>query len=293
MNSSITNVRTTTGWVGEALAWKPEMRQTVVNGARIAYRAWGTATGRDILFVHGGGAHSGWWDHIAPLFATGGRVVALDLSGHGDSDYREGYSLEQWGAEVLAVQKHAGLAANTVFIGHSLGGLVTLSLRGMPNSEVHEAIVIDSPIGGPNAERLPEAAEIGSRRRSYPTLQAAMARFRAVPTQPFIHEVRDHIARDSIHEVGDGWTWKFDAAIFGGAAKMTTTLPGQGGQLGYFRAENGIVGPEVRGSIERAGGIFLDLPGAGHAPMLDQPAALVTGIRAVMAGWERPSPATQ
>ena len=50
------------------------------------------------MLVHGGAAHSRWWDHIGPLLADGRLVVAIDLSGHGDSARRESYSLDQMGA---------------------------------------------------------------------------------------------------------------------------------------------------------------------------------------------------
>ena len=51
------------------------------------------------MLVHGGAAHSRWWDHIAPMLTEGWRVVAVDLSGHGDSDRRDHYSLDTWARE--------------------------------------------------------------------------------------------------------------------------------------------------------------------------------------------------
>ena len=74
-------------WFARAIAQAPEHRDVVVAGARVAYRAWGPAGAPGVVLVHGGAAHSGWWDHVAPLL-TGHRVVALDLTGHGDSDRR-------------------------------------------------------------------------------------------------------------------------------------------------------------------------------------------------------------
>src|ERR1700743_2238622 len=101
---------------------------TTVDGATIAYRSWGEQAGRSIVLVHGGAAHSRWWDHIAPMLTDGWRVVAVDLSGHGDSDRRQRYSLDTWAREVLAVVAEAGSSTASVVIGHSMGGLVTLRL---------------------------------------------------------------------------------------------------------------------------------------------------------------------
>ena len=83
--------------------------------------------GAGLLFVHGGGANAHWWTHVAARFADDFRVVAIDLSGHGDSDHRAGYQLEQWTDEVVAVAAAAGIDGLPVVIGHSLGGFVTIA----------------------------------------------------------------------------------------------------------------------------------------------------------------------
>ncbi len=96
-------------WFTAALATEAERAQVNVEGTPIAYRAWGRPGGPGIVLVHGGAAHSRWWDHIAPLMA-GRRVAALDLSGHGDSGRRDPYSLDVWAREVLAVAAAAGIS---------------------------------------------------------------------------------------------------------------------------------------------------------------------------------------
>src|ERR1035438_2566783 len=96
-------------WFSAALAAPVQDRRTTVEGAAIAYRAWGNPADRGIVLVHGGAAHSRWWDHIGPLLANGWRVAALDLSGHGDSGRRDRYTLDTWAREVLAVAADAGI----------------------------------------------------------------------------------------------------------------------------------------------------------------------------------------
>src|SRR5690242_19994227 len=108
------------GWFSAALDAAVQPGTATVDGAAIAYRMWGDPAHRSIVLVHGGAAHSRWWDHIAPLLTSGWRVVAVDLSGHGDSDRRDRYSLDTWAREVLAVVARAGTAAASVVIGHSM-----------------------------------------------------------------------------------------------------------------------------------------------------------------------------
>src|SRR5437763_8374741 len=114
-------------WFREALAVPFTNGQVRVAGAGIHYLAWGEAGRRGLVFVHGGGAHAHWWTHIAATFAGEFRIVAVDLSGHGDSDHRENYVLEQWTEEVLAAADDARISGHPVVIGHSMGGFDTIA----------------------------------------------------------------------------------------------------------------------------------------------------------------------
>ena len=57
-------------WFSAALAAAARERTVTVEGTSIAYRAWGDPAMRTIALVHGGAAHSRWWDHIAPLLTS-------------------------------------------------------------------------------------------------------------------------------------------------------------------------------------------------------------------------------
>src|SRR6478736_2767221 len=83
---------------------------------------WGKGYGRTAVLVHGGAAHAHWWDHIAPRLAARAfdRVVAIDLSGHGDSDWREGYSTAIWAHELRESVNEWG-GDRPIVIAHSLG----------------------------------------------------------------------------------------------------------------------------------------------------------------------------
>src|SRR3954466_11867192 len=144
----------TPSWFTQALAQQPEHRDVVVAGARVAYRAWGPAGAPGVVLVHGGAAHSGWWDHVGPLL-TGHRVVALDLTGHGDSDRRTEYDPLLWAREVVAVAAAADLY-RPVVVGHSMGGWVAVTVGVQHAAEVASVVVIDSPLNDqpPDEARL-------------------------------------------------------------------------------------------------------------------------------------------
>ena len=65
-------------WFSAALDAAVQEGTTTVDGASIAYRAWGDPDGRSIVLVHGGAAHSRWWDHIAPMLTEGSATPGGD-----------------------------------------------------------------------------------------------------------------------------------------------------------------------------------------------------------------------
>jgi len=273
-------------WFQHALAEEPEHRDVVVAGARVAYRAWGPAGAPGVVLVHGGAAHSGWWDHVAPQL-TGRRVVALDLTGHGDSDRRAPYDPLLWAREVVAVAAAADLD-RPVVVGHSMGGWVAVTVGVEHATAVSGVVVIDSPLN----DQPPDEARLRERRRPhrmYATEADAVDRFRTLPPQdvvlPFL---REHVARGSLRPVDGGWTWKFDPDFFGRGLRLRDLLPDLGCPMALFRCEHGLVSREMAADMTRlvpAPLPVVDLPDAGHHPMLDQPLALVAALRTLLATW--------
>jgi pimeloyl-ACP methyl ester carboxylesterase len=280
-------------WYTAALAAPVTQLTTMVEGVPIAYRAWGEPAGRGIVLVHGGAAHSRWWDHIGPLLANGWRVVAIDLSGHGDSGRRGSYSLDGWAREVLAVAADAGITAPPTVIGHSMGGHVTLRVARLFGSRIEGAVVIDSPV----RDMAPEehAAQDQHVFRSlhvYPSREAILARFRPVPDQPVLGYIADHVAATSIRQVDGGWTWKWDPPIFGRELPQAP-LARLDCRVALFRAEHGIMSAEMSDVMyDRLGRVapVIEIPAAGHHVMLDQPIALVAAIRTLLSDWDHSVP---
>jgi len=285
-------------WFTAALAAPVAQRTTTVEGVSIAYREWGEErggpAGRGIVLVHGGAAHSRWWDHIGPLLADGRRVVAIDLSGHGDSGRRGSYSLDGWAREVLAVAAAAGLTAPPTVIGHSMGGHVTLRVASLFGSRIEGAVVIDSPLRdmAPEEHAAQERRAFGSL-RAYPTREAILARFRPIPDQPVLGYIADHVAATSIRQVDAGWMWKWDPPIFGREAPQAP-LARLDCRVALFRAEHGMMSAAMSDVMyDRLGRVapVVEIPAAGHHVMLDQPIALVAAIRTLLSDWDHSLPA--
>ena len=281
-------------WFSAALAAPVIVGQVTVGGVPITFRSWGEASPSGLVLVHGGAAHAHWWDHIGPLLAHDRRVVALDLSGHGDSGRRDHYTLDGWADEVLAVARAAGITDPPIIVGHSMGGFVALRAAGLFGSGLQGIVVIDSPVQDitPEEQAARESRAFGPL-RVYPTREAAIARFHPMPDQPTLPYVLDHIASTSIRAVEGGWSWKFDPAVFGRSRGALTLLRHLDCRVALFFAEHGIVPPTTTELMyDKLGQLapVIEIPAAGHHVMLDQPIALVTGIRTLLSDWDHSLP---
>jgi pimeloyl-ACP methyl ester carboxylesterase len=287
-------------WFRRALAVSFTDEQVDVDGDAINFLAWGDRGRRGLVFVHGGGAHAHWWTHVAATFASEFRVLALDLSGHGDSGPRPNYSLEQWTDEVMAVAEAGGIDGPPVVVGHSMGGFVTIATAALHADFISGVIICDSPVSEPDPEigafHLKEAF---GRPRTYTSVEEALARFRTVPAQEhYLDYVIDHVARRSLRPAGGGWQWKFDRQIFsqfaGGMRGVALPyLSKVTCRFALLRSEYGLVTPGIGASMyERLGRVapIIEIPEAGHHAMLDQPLLLLTAIRTLLADWDHSEP---
>jgi 3-oxoadipate enol-lactonase len=128
--------------VGETEAATAETGMTQAGGVRLAYRAWGAPGGPPLVLLHGLGEGSADWDGVAPAFARHWRVYALDLRGHGRSDWPGAYSVELMRADVLGFLDALGLD-RVDLIGHSMGGLVACLLAQESPERVRALILED------------------------------------------------------------------------------------------------------------------------------------------------------
>ncbi len=281
-------------WFRDALDMPVQEHFVRVSGCDIAVRSWGKRNLPGLVLVHGGAAHARWWDHVAPFLAADHRVVALDLSGHGDSERRPDYDMTTWAAEVAAVARDANFSGPPVIVGHSMGGWVTMTAAAT-GAAVAGVVVLDTPF----REHTPEDDAARTRQafgplRVYPDVAEALTHFRTVPDQPdSLPYVIDHVARTSLRRVDGGWSWKFDRRMFARVNPGLELLQSIQCRAAVLRSEHGLVGTEMATQIHELLGRaapVVEIPSAGHHVMLDQPLALVTGLRTLLADWDHSAP---
>jgi pimeloyl-ACP methyl ester carboxylesterase len=193
----------------------PDLPESVrVAGVEVRYGVRGSGD-RDLLLVHGSGAHHVWWHAVAPALETTWRVISVDLSGHGDSGHRHDYDAGTWAEELMAVLRAAG-AVRPVVAAHSLGGRVALLAASRYPDEVAGLVLFDVGIWAPDhLLNRPLPPRTVRQPRVHPSLEEAKSRFRLMPPQPQPPiELLDPVADYSLRAVDGGWVWKHDGGGF-------------------------------------------------------------------------------
>jgi pimeloyl-ACP methyl ester carboxylesterase len=196
--------------------------------------------------------------------------------------------MDGWAAEVVAAAAAGGIASPPLVVGHSMGGWVAVTTGVRHGADLDGIAIIDSPLMDP-----PPEEEVLRRRqrgtRTYPTREQILARFTTLPPQDVVLPyVKEHIAAQSVRPVEGGWTWKFDPGLFAERPPLRDLLPELRCRAAYIRSEFGLVSPEMAGTIDELLGHrvpIVELPDAGHHPMLDQPLPLVTALRMLLQQW--------
>jgi pimeloyl-ACP methyl ester carboxylesterase len=274
----------TLGWIERNLAVAGREFRVIVHGAHVAYRTWGPRDADGILFVHGGLAHGGWWDHIGPALSDR-RTVAIDLSGNGDSAHRGEYSIDEWADEVAAVARAAGLR-NAVLVGHSMGGVVSVAAAHRHPGLFRAVVTLDTRFndaGWPGRDKVsPVFADV----------EQGIERFSFAhdATEAPIPEVlRRHIARTSLRRDDDGaWRWKRTDRLSIRNTRLRDLLPHLPIPLAIIRTEGGVLdstaATEMR-SLTPTSSVDVVVPASGHNAMLDQPVAFVSVLRTLLTAW--------
>lgn len=288
-------------WFDRALQAERTDGEVFVDDCPIHFATWGDIGKPGIVLVHGSNAHIEWWRFVAPFLADQFRVAAIDLSGNGDSGWREKYSGELYAREVKAVCEAAELGRDPFVVAHSFGGFVALETGHYFGEELGGIIFADFTVSPPEdytewGNQLEErGGEPARPTRVYDDYETAIGRFRFVPEQPCRYpEILRYLAIQSLREVEGGWTWKFDPAMYDHLEmgvdqrdKFARLKCRSAIVLGEHSTDEGaLAGPYMAEITNNILPIFI-IPGTYHHFMFDEPMATVTAIKGILLNWIR------
>jgi pimeloyl-ACP methyl ester carboxylesterase len=279
---------------------EPEELSLQVNGLHVAARAWGPPGGEPWLALHGWLDNAGTFDRLAPLL-PGLRLVALDLPGHGLSDWRHADADYLFMSAVPFVFDAADALGWERFslMGHSMGAAIAALAAGSVPERITRLVSLEA-VGPPSnldskaPLSLARSLAARRRRRAEPALHAspeaaAQRLVRAVAGLPE-SAARVLIAR-GLRAVPGGFIWRSDPRLRDPSALYYTeqqvraflrliTAPAL-----FVIAEQGYAFPEPA-TAERIACVpgvrVVRLPG-GHHVHLEDAAAVATVIRSFLA----------
>ncbi len=202
---------------------EPESRYVDSQRLRLHYVVWGDDGKPPLILLHGGRDHARSWDRTAEALCNRYQVFALDLRGHGDSDWALGgnYSIIDYALDLHAVVGEIGRTPVTL-VAHSLGGSIALQYAGTMPEKVRAVVSIEGlgrlqwtgsehrPAHGRMREWLADMRELSGRGvRVYATFEDAVARMREANSH-LSPELAHHLTVHGVREVDDGYVWKFD-----------------------------------------------------------------------------------
>jgi pimeloyl-ACP methyl ester carboxylesterase len=273
-----------------------DRRWTSADGLSLYARDYAAAAGAaklPVIAIHGLTRNSADFETIAPLIAQSGRrVLAVDVRGRGRSDNAPDpmtYVPATYAQDILALMQQAGIE-RAVFLGTSMGGLITMAIAAIRSKVIAGAILNDI---GPEVakEGLARIAAYSGQPVDTPTWAEAAAYVRLHNAVAFPHYTDtdwNAFARRVFREGPEGspvLNYDPDIAVPIKAAGAKALVPNlwpmftrltKGRQVLLVRGETSdLLSARIMARMQKRAPRMdvVEVPGVGHAPMLDEAAA--------------------
>jgi pimeloyl-ACP methyl ester carboxylesterase len=277
----------------------PHARFYQSQGLKLHYTDWGNPSAPPLMLVHGGLDHSRSWDELARALRSTFHVIAPDLRGHGDSAWAVGssYSLADHVYDLTCLAKSENLEKFAV-VGHSMGGMVSLTYAGAFPEKVSKLVVLDGvtnfparkvkPIELRIAEWVGDLDKTAQRKiHRYASVADGADRIRARNAR-LTREQAMHLATHALKRNAAGeFVWKFDPYLRA-RAPYRLSLEDHVGlwsriacpTLLVAGSESFLPDPETAGVLRHfRQAELVRIEGAGHWLQHDQPEAVLGVLR--------------
>ncbi len=272
---------------------EPTMTERFVkaaDGLQLFYRDYAPlppASGLPVILLHGLTRNSRDFELVAPRIASlGRRVIVPDVRGRGRSardPNANHYAPTVYANDLLGILNALGIR-RAVFVGSSMGGIVTMLTAALDKDRVAAAVLVDV---GPVLEEagLKRIASYAGKTMEFANWDEAASAVKAAQSSAFPaadDEFYKRFARRVCREENGRVVYDYDAAI---ARPGASTAPPDMTPL--FEALGAAPVLVVRGAISdllssegvdlmrlvKADLVAVDVPDVGHAPTLEEPPA--------------------
>jgi len=246
-----------------------------------------------VICLHGLTRNSKDFEDIAPIIANWGRrVIVPDVRGRGESDRDpnpNNYRPPVYARDVLEMMAALGIP-RAVFLGTSMGGIITMTLGAIRPKAIAAAILNDvGPAIAPEGiARILSYIGKGPAVRDWNDAAAYVRRINSVALPSLGDEDWHRFAQRTFRQGINGLELDYDPAITVPLGKPPSKLSLWLARLLFRRLarkrpvllirgeQSDIISAEIADRMQRAapGMQRVDVPGVGHAPMLTEPVAV-------------------
>ena len=274
-------------WTGPPVVSR---RSVAVDGEReLSGLLWGTES-PEIVFLHGGGQNAHTWDTVA--LALGRPLLALDLAGHGHSDWRSDHVYSPPKLAEDAAHAIEQLAPDArLLVGMSMGGLTSICLAAQwPNLVAKLAVVDVTP--GTNNDKARSIIEFISGPEVFDSFDAILERTVKYNPSRSVSSLRRGILHNAAPNADGTWSWRYDPVRRFSEADASFDALWQ--RVSEIRcpillalgSKSPVVGPEDVAEFKRRqpGVDIQSFDGAGHSIQGDRPVELARALETYLVG---------
>jgi esterase len=261
----------------------------VGGGQRVSALLWGEEPPR-VVFLHGGGQNAHTWDTV--VLALGLPALAVDLPGHGHSDWRDDRDYMPWAAAeaVVPVLREWAPEADAV-VGMSLGGLTTIRLTALAPELVRRAVVVDVTPSVHLRQQSMSRTERGTTALtqgpdSFATFDEIVDLTAAAAPHRPLSNIRRGVQHNTRRREDGRWVWRYDrlggpndfSPLWEDVSSATAPLTLVRGGASAFVPDE-----DAETFLRRSPSSDVHVvPGAGHSVQSDAPLLLADIIRRVL-----------
>ena len=269
---------------------QPVDRFATVNGLRIHYLEWGTSGKQPLILLHGIARVAHTFDHLAPHFSKSHHVIAVDMRGHGDSDWdpQGAYLVEDYVKDIEGLVAQLMLR-NIVLWGNSTDGRVAQVFAELHPELVSAVIVEDVGPERPREISDRRAARMSGEEKGWASMDELLAQVKK--DNPLTSEqVLRTLAQYGSKRRADGRiVWKRDPAIGKGfvPTELWQTIRQIKAPIIYILGGASTIVPaetqeQLRQTLPQVQ--IVTMPGLGHYPSAEKPEDFLAIVDGFLAG---------
>jgi esterase len=273
----------------------PTSHDAVLGGLRLHYLDWGRAGAFPIVFQHGGSLTARTWDLVCLALRDRYHCIAVDLRGHGDSEWPPDadYGFEAGERDILNLADHLGLG-KFVLVGMSWGGLYSMQFAGDHSDRLAGLVLVDvgPDLNLESARRIVNFTRTDIEMDSVEDFVVRSLRFNPRRSAALLRRSLLH----NLRRLPSGrWTWKWDRRRmedldYEAMAERHARLWDQVRRVGcpalvVRGAGSDVLTAEDADRLAAAfpDGRCVEVPNSGHTVQGDNPAGLVEALRPFLA----------